>query len=649
MMDDTNAAAAKGGTEQHVFQADVARLLHLMVHSIYSDREIFLRELISNAADACEKLRYEAIAHPDLLKHDSAFEINIQLDRTSKTLVVSDNGIGMNRLELIASLGSIASSGTRAFIEKMQKPKPEEDREIEGGGEADARLIGQFGIGFYSAFIVAEHVVVETRRAGESEAWRWTSQGKGEYEIEALDQFSAGESGSRIILHLRDDATEFLESYRIESMVRKNSQAVTIPIFIQDEPGKEVRQIASGKAIWTRPRSEIEESEYVSFYHEISRQFDEPALTIHWRAEGRYEYTVLAFVPGSKPFDLFEPDRKDHSRLYVRRVLISEDCGMLPGWLRFVRLVVDAPDIPLNVSRELIQKSPIFAAIQKAVTGRIVQELSKLSLNDPEKFASIWTNFGQVIKEGLYEDAERRDQLYEICRFTTTQDSSGARTLKDYVAALRPNQTSIYYIAGSDAARLAASPQLEGFKKRGIEVLILSDPVDSFWVSNAIGYDGKSFKSVTQGDAGIEAIPLLDGETQAEKQEVSPAQATFFAFMKQTLADAVADVRPTTRLDESPACLVASDHGLDRRLERILAEHGRVKEISKPVLEVNPDHGLIRKLADGFDERSDKSATEDAVWLIYDEARLVDGELPADVQAFRRRLFRLLDQTAGQT
>jgi molecular chaperone HtpG len=647
--------------KSHAFQADVSRLLHLMVHSVYSDRDVFLRELISNASDACEKLRFEAIADPGLATDAGEPAISITIDKDAATLTVQDNGIGMNDADLADALGTIANSGTRAYLEKLKQQEAaqkggaaagdaEEEIEAETGAPAGsaASLIGQFGIGFYSAFMVAGTVDVISRKAGEDKTWKWSSQGEGTYTLAEVDTGEAPAIGTRVILHMRDDAKDFLETWKLESIIRQYSGSITIPVELFDKPDAEARQVTDGAALWTRSKNDITSEQYTEFYREISRQFDEPDLTIHWRAEGRHEYAVVAFIPGSRPMDLFDPARKGRARLYVRRVLITDDADLLPGWLRFVRVVVDSADMPLNVSREMIQKTPVFTAIQKAVANRIVQELKKVAKDDPEKFAKIWDNFGAVLKEGIYEDFERRDDLFEIARFETTASGEGRRSLADYVKDLRPNQTAIYYIAGDNAKRLAASPQIEGFKKRGIEVLILSDPVDSFWVSNALGYDGKPFKSATQGAVDLKDIPLTDPEEKPDADtSKTPEIAAFIELARQTLGDEVEEVRTTDRLADSPACIVAPDSGMDRRLERLLAEHGRTQEHSKPVLEINPDHQLIRGLAAKAAAPEHKALLEDAVWLLYDEAKLADGEHPADMAAFANRLFALMSRAVA--
>ena len=625
--------------QTHAFQADVARLLHLMVHSVYSERDIFLRELISNAADACEKLRYEAIADPALTSDEAPFAITIAIDKDAKQLRVADNGIGMSEADLTNALGTIASSGTRAFLDKLGSVEGAEKPQI------NADLIGQFGIGFYSAFMVADQVVVETRRAGTDQAFRWTSDGKGAYAIAALPLDQAPARGTVVILHLNGASQDYLESYKIEQIVRDHSGAIAVPIKLQDAADAETKSLSEGTALWAKPKSAITPEDYKEFYQNLAGQFDEPALTVHWRAEGRHEYTVLAFVPGSRPFDLFDPGRKGKAKLYVRRVLISQDAEILPNWLRFVRLVVDSADLPLNVSREMIQESAVFAAIKKGVTNRIVQELTKFAETDKEGFDKVWENFGSVLKEGLYEDPERRDAIYKIVRFATSTHPDGKRSLADYVAGLKENQTAIYYLLGEDLKRLQSSPQLEGFRARGLEVLMLPDPIDAFWIGNSAGYEGKPFKSVSQGAADIKAIPLEAGKEEPST-ETTAAQASLFALMKQVLADSVEDVRASDRLSESPVCLVAQDRGLDRRLERMLAEHGQLGQATKPVLEVNAGHPLIAALA-GHVEAADKGAFEDIVWLLLDEARLMEGEKPADAPAFSARLTRILTKAAN--
>jgi molecular chaperone HtpG len=612
--------------EAHPFQAEVAKLLGLMVHSVYSDRDVFLRELISNAADALDKLRYEAIAKPELTAGDPELKITITADKPAKTLTVADNGIGMSSDELVDNLGTIAKSGTKAFVEQADA--------------SDLRLIGQFGIGFYSAFMVASRVDVFSRRAGAAEASKWSSVGTGTFTVEPVTGTDAPARGTRIVLHLKEDATEFLEEFKIESVVRAYSDHIAHPIMLS--LGHEtVRQINTANAIWMRPKSEITPDQYKEFFGHIAGVYSDPALTIHYTAEGRHEYRVLLFVPAEKPFDLYDPERRGRQRLYVRRVFITDDAELLPPYLRFVRGVIDSEDMPLNISREMLQNNPQVAQIRKAVTGRVLAELKKCSQNDQATFERIWQSFGAVIKEGLYEEMERRDELYEIARFATTKGA--LVSLKEYVSRLKMNQTAIYYLTADDAAKAAASPQLEGFKARDIEVLLLSDPIDAFWVRASLGYDGKPFKSATQGEADLDRMPLADGAAKTEGDRA--ATGTLAAVMKQALGEAVKDVRLSARLTDSPVCLVADNTALDRTLERLLArQSGSGVKTSAPILEINPGHPVIVALAQTAKTKGATPELSDAAHLLLDAARALDGEPIADAGAFARRLGQIMQK-----
>lgn len=614
------------------FEADVAKLLHLMVHSVYSDKDVFLRELISNAADACEKLRYESLSNPALLGDDSQARITVTLDPDKRQLTIEDNGIGMSEAELAEALGTIARSGTKAFMDRIAGAK-----EAEG-----SQFIGQFGVGFYSAFMVADRVDVLSGRAGEIGAAMWSSDGLGTYTIRPLDSAEAPARGTRVLLHLKADAASYTERSKVEYIIRSHSGHVPVPIFLKEKPDADAKQIADGAALWTRPKAEIGEEEYADFYRSLAGQFDKPALTIHYRAEGLHEYSVLAFIPETKPFDLFDPERAGRMKLYVRRVFITDEAQLLPRYLRFVRGLVDSADLPLNMSREMIQTSPVLGAIKKGVAGRVLSELEKLAAADGERFLRIWDNFGPVIKEGLYEDYDRRETLLGLARFKTTAGAEW-RSLKDYVASLRENQTAIYYVTGTDLERLARSPHLEGFRARGIEVLLLPDQIDSFWVTAGLDYDGKPFKSVTQGAADLSLIPLLENR---ELGPESPEEVTgFVEFVKRTLGDAVSDVRTSERLTESAVCLVAPDNAMDRQLEKLLADAGRLPSTAKPILEINPRHELIVRLSGA--ENADSAFREDAVHLLLDEARIADGEPPSDPSAFSARLARVISRAAG--
>ena len=619
--------------ETHAFEADVSKLLRMMVHSVYSDRDVFLRELISNAADACEKLRYEGIATPSLLGDDPQPRIRVLLDADQNRLTIEDNGIGMTAAEMGETLGTIARSGTKAFMERLAAE----------AGKEGSQLIGQFGVGFYSAFMVASQVEVFSRRAGSDEAASWTSDGQGTYTIAPVDPADAPTRGTRVVLHLMEDAKSYAERYTVERIIKAQSGHVPVPIMLFEKPDADGVDIADGAALWLKPKSEISEEDYADFYRSVAGQYDKPAHTVHYRAEGRYEYSVLTFIPETKPFDLFDPDRKGHIKLYVRRVFITDEAPILPRYLRFVRGLVDSSDLPLNMSREMIQDSPVLGAIQKGVTGRLLGDLQKLADNDAEAYQRIWENFGPVLKEGLYEDFERREALLGLARFKSTTSGEGWRSLKDYVAQLKENQTAIYYATGSDLDRLSTSPQLEGFRARGIEVLLLPDQVDNFWTTVGVDYEGKPFKSVTQGGADLGLIPLVEGADKPTEPE-NAAVADFLAFAKTTLADAVSDVRASDRLTTSAVCLVAPESGMDRQLEKLLASAGQLPTAALPVLEINPRHALIQKLASSDDADGLKS---DLAHLLLDQARIADGEQPTDARAFSDRLDRLMSRAVG--
>jgi len=621
--------------ESRAFDADVARLLHLIVHSVYSDKDVFLRELISNAADACEKLRYEAIAQPQLLGDDPALRITLSIDADKKCLTVEDNGIGMSRDELAEGLGTIAHSGTKAFMDRIEAAQ----------GSESATLIGQFGVGFYSAFMVAERVDVFSRRAGAEEAWQWSSDGKGTFSVSPVALESAPRRGTRVVAHLAEEAKIYLERFRLERMVKTQSGHVPVPIAIVEKAGEKPSELVDGAALWVKPKSEISAADYTDFYRSLTGHLHEPDLTVHFRAEGRQEYTVLAFVPGSRPFDLFDADRKGRIKLYVKRVFITDEAEILPRYLRFVRGLVDSADLPLNLSREMIQESPILTAIRKAVTSRILGEFERLADKQAATYAKIWENFGAVLKEGIYEDFERRDALLALSRFKTTASAGAWRSLKDYLASLKENQTAIYYVTGDDIARLETSPHLEGFRARGVEVLLLADPVDNFWVTSGGSFEGKPLKSVTQGATDLTLIPRIDAKDEPSPQ-ADQAVTNFLAFIKETLGEAVSDVRASDRLTDSPVCLVAPETSIDRQLEKLLASAGRLKVSAKPILEINPRHAIVVALASlGEDDLAFK---QDAAHLLFDEARVLDGEPPADARTFCDRLGRLLTRSLGK-
>ncbi|MBR0786932.1 molecular chaperone HtpG [Bradyrhizobium iriomotense] len=612
------------------FQAEVSELLHLMVHSVYSETDIFLRELVSNASDACDKLRYEAIATPALLGEGDALKIRIIPNKTAGTLTIADNGIGMERQELIDHLGTIARSGTKAFVSKLKEAK-------DGLG-----LIGQFGVGFYSAFMVADRIVVISRRAGESDVWTWTSSGGSGFEIARASEEDASRvvRGTEIVLHLKDDAKKYLETYEIERIVGAYSDNILFPIELVPEEG-EPRQINSASALWQRSKSELSAEDYKKAYQQIASAFDDPAMTLHYRAEGRYSYAVLLFAPSTKPFDLFEPNRKGRVKLYVRRVFITDDADLLPGYLRFIRGVVDSEDLPLNISREMLQNNPQLAQIRKAVATRVVSELENLADKDPENFAKIWDAFGAVLKEGVYEDFERREKLLALSRFTTTTGEK--RSLEQVVADFKPNQTEIYYLVGDSIERLKSNPRLEAATARGIEVLLLSDPVDAFWTSMPTEFEGKPLKSLSQGDLNLDLIPRLDDKDEAKKDEPVADEAATIAVIKAALGQRVSDVKASTRLTSSASCLVADSQGPSRELERILSQQNRGMR-TKPVLEINLRHPMVGAITRAPAGSGD---VDDLSLLLLEQAQILDGELPEDPAAFAARLNRLVLQGLG--
>src|SRR6202048_204639 len=569
--------------EHKPFQAEVAELLNLMVHSVYSETDIFLRELISNASDALDKLRYEAIAAPGLIADGVPPKIRVVPDKKAGTLAVIDNGIGMDRQELIDKLVPIARSGTKSFLSRLTEAK-------DGAG-----LIGQFGGGFYAAFMVADRIVVTSRRAGTSEVWTWTSSGGSGFDIAPASEEDAKRiaRGTEIVLHINPDAKKYLEAYEIERIVSAYSDNIQFPIELKAEEGEQ-RQINSASALWQRPKSELTVGDYKQAYRSIGGAFDGPALTLKYRAEGRQSYAFLLFAPSTKPFDLFEPTRKGHVKLYVRRVFIADDADLLPGYLRFIRGVIDSEDLPLNISREMLQNNPQLAQIRKAVTGRVIGELESLAEKEPETFSKIWDAFGPVIKEGIWEDYERREKLLALSRFTTT--AGDKRSLKQYVENLKPNQTEIYYLVGDSIERLKSNPKLESANARGIEVLLLTDPVDAFWTSAPLDFGGKPLKSLSQGDVDFGLIPLLDDGAADKEKPAAADEAATIAVIKDVLGDRISDVRASQRLTTSASCLVAGGTGQDRALERLLAQQNR-GAVTKPILEVNMRHPLVAAIA----------------------------------------------------
>jgi molecular chaperone HtpG len=601
--------------ERHGFGAEVGRLLDLVVHSLYSEREIFLRELVANAADAIDRRRFEALTEPRHALPEGA-KIRIVPDKAARSLHLADDGIGMSREELIQNLGTIARSGTRAFGEALASAKPDER----------PSLIGQFGVGFYSAFMVADRVEVTSRKAGAEEAWTWASDGKGEFTLAAAEREAPG---TDVVLHLKADAEEYLEPMRLENVVRKWADHVTIPITIaqdgKDQPANE------GTALWRKPKAEVSEQSATEFYRHLGHFFDTPWASLHWRAEGMLEFHAMLFIPGMKPFQPLDQERTSKIRLHVRRMFITDAAELLPPWLRFVSGVVDTEDLPLNVSREMLQTTPVLGRIRKAVTGRVISEL-KAKAKDAEDYAKFWDNFGAIVKEGAYDDAEHRQDVAALLRFNSSA-REGVVSLADYIGRMAEGQETIWFLVADSIEAAQTSPQLEGFRARGIEVLLMADPIDAFWPDRLDAFEGKSLKSITQAtDADL---PRADDDVDADDV------ATLIAALKTALGADVADVRATHRLTDSACVLAAASGGPDLQMQRLLRRAGRAGPGlgSAPVLEINPRHAVIRALATKVEATQ---AIADAAETLLDLARIQDGDPPRDASLFARRITAML-------
>ena len=629
------AASTKASeqTERHQFEAEVGQLLDLMINALYSQRDVFLRELVSNAADAADRLRYAALSKPELLGDDPEPRIKLAVDSGSRVLEIEDNGIGMSKSVLVRDLGTIARSGTRAFVERMAKAG-------EGDKKPDFSLIGQFGVGFYSAFMVAERVEVESVAAGTRKGWLWSSNGRGSFSIAPSARTNRG---TRIRLHLREDAKEYLEEPRLRQVVRTWSDHISVPIELRSSTGEDPQVINTAAALWTRPKRDITSEQYVSFYRDVGHCFDEPWVTLHNRAEGKLSYITLLFVPTEQPLDLYDPERRRQLRLFVKRVFITDRTdALIPPWLRFVRGIVDSEDLSLNVSREMLQQDPQVARLRRSITRRVLNALKDKAHKEPEPYERFWNTFGPVLKEGVYEDDEWRDQLLELVRFRSAggQATDGLVSLATYVERMRDGQSEIYYISGDNPAQLAESPQIEGFRARGLEVLLLSDSVDDFWVPRVGEYQGKPLRSVTKGGIDLSGFGL---EKQDEDPEEVPPEDVdrLITRFKTVLGEAVADVVRSDHLTESPAVLVAPKDGMDLQVEKLLQRHGQLRQLSRKVLEINPTNDLVRALGkDGVGEQE----FNDAAHVLLEQARLVAGEQVSDLAQFARRTNRLISR-----
>jgi molecular chaperone HtpG len=622
------------GKETLGFATEVRQLLHLMIHSLYSNREIFLRELVSNGSDACDRLRFAALDHPDLYEGDGELAIDVDWDEAAGTVTVRDNGVGMSRDEVIANIGTIAKSGTREFASALS-----------GNAANDARLIGQFGVGFYSAFLVADRVTLVTRRAGApaAEGVRWESSGEGEYTIELTD---VERRGTTVTLHLREGMQEFAARARLAAIVRKYSDHIAIPIRMRrerwDETAKrmvatdEVETVNAASALWTRPKAEITDDQYAEFYKHVAHDFEGPLAHVHAKVEGRTEYTQLLFVPRRAPFDLWDRDHRRGLKLYVRRVFIMDEAqALLPAYLRFVRGVVDADDLPLNVSREILQASRDVDVIRAGCTKRILDLLDDLAAKEKDKYATFWSTFGTVLKEGLVEDAGNRERIAALARFASTHTGAATQdvALADYVARMKPGQDAIWYITADTHAAASGSPHLEVFRRKGVEVLLLSDRVDEWVVGALDAFGGKPLKSVARGTLDES---LADDEGKAQREAAAQQAAPLLAKLKEALAERVSDVRASTRLVDSPACLVVGEGEASAHMERILRAAGHDAPAGKPVLEVNAAHALVSRLA------ADDPRIADWARLLHDQALLAEGAPLPDPAEFVRSMNALM-------
>lgn len=614
-------------TENMNFGADVSRLLEIVTHALYSNRDVFLRELVSNAADACDRLRYEALQNPALIQDHPGFRVLIEKDEKNGVLMISDTGIGMSREEMIEHLGTIAKSGTKALMEQAK-----------AAGSNDLSMIGQFGVGFYSSFMAADKVEVISRRAGTSETHHWESDGKQGFELRDATHDEAAKvkgSGTTILLHLKDDTKDFLNDMKIEEVIKTYSNHISIPVYLN---ATDIAPINSASALWMKSKSEITPEQYKEFYNGISGMMglDSPALTSHWKAEGKIEYSALLYVPTMKPFDLYDPTRSNSVRLYVRRVFITDNCeGLIYPWLRFLRGVIDSEDLPLNISREMLQHNNVVTRIRSGVAKRILSDLNKLSQDDAATFNSVWQQFGSVIKEGLYDAEEHRDDILKIARFNTTNGSEMI-SLEDYISRMKDGQDEIYYISGENVEALRNSPQIEGFKSRGLEVLLFKDTIDDFWLPVVKEYKGKKFASATKGQIDLEKFSTP--EQVKETQEKKDNNEKLLSYLNETLKADVSAVRISTRLTDSPVCLIAGDENVDLNMERVLKIHQNYQGGAKPILEINPSHPLIMQLGKMAEQDNGNAALNDAASLLLDQAKIMQGEPIKDPVSFAKKM-----------
>ena len=618
------------------FEADTGKILDIVINSLYSEREIFVRELISNASDAIDKKKYLALTNKSINDTSDPFEIKIEVNSKENTIKISDNGIGMDEEDLINSLGTIARSGTKAFLEQFNKSKDDK--------KEDVNLIGQFGVGFYASFMVADKVEVLSKKAGTDKSWKWISDGKSGYNIEKGEKTN---SGTELILHLKKDAKEFLEGTRIQFVVRKYSDHISYPVKMLEVSKKDAKEetINEASALWTRAPKDIKEKQYEDFFSHIGAGFGKPLLTMHNNTEGTVSYTNLLCIPSSKPFDLFNPDRKSSLKLYINRVFITDKCdNLIPAYLRFVKGIVDTQDIDLNVSREMLQNNPAVAKISKSLVGKILRELKKIADKDKAKYIQFWNEFGQVLKEGLYEDLERKDTLLELARFSNNENDD-LISLEDYVNAMDKNQKDIYYIAADTKSQALSSPHLEGFKSKSIKVLVMADPIDQFWLSMAGKFKEKNFVSITQGEIDLDNIKSDKKDPKnkdTKKDDVDKRFTNLIAHLKASLGQNVKDIRLTSKLTDSPACLVADKGDMDVAMENLMKQRDPNYQGAPRILEINPEHALVEKMNKLLSDKKHNNLVDDAGTLLFEQARMMEGKLPSDPTKFAKIMNNFL-------
>ena len=616
--------------EKLEFQTEVSQLLKLMINSVYSEKEVFVRELVSNASDACDKLRYLANTKENVMQDDPDLRVEIEINKKDNRISFIDNGIGMNRKDLINNLGTIARSGTAQFLKELSESKTK-----------DLSLIGQFGVGFYSAFMVSSEISVTTRKAGEKKLWIWKSDGESNFSIEENENLELLKSnrGTKIDISVTKENKEYLDKIRVEQIVRKYSDHISIPIYVIDGSEKKDEKneaINSASAIWTRQKSKITKEQYKEFYNHVGQMFDEPWMTSHYKAEGKIEYTVLNFIPSSKPFDLYDPARENRLKLYVKKVFITDNCPeLIPPYLRFLRGVIDSEDLPLNISREMLQNNPVVAKIRSALVKRTISDLRKKLSSDRESYETFWSNFGPVLKEGIYEDFEKKESILEISLFKQSS-SKKLVTLDEYIAEMPKKQSDIYFMTGDDYENILNNPSLEGYKSRNINVLILDDPVDSFWTSATPQFKEKSFKSVTKG---LDDLSKIDGKKKEDKSKDKKSVDPLVVVLKEQLKDKVKDVRISSRLTDSAVCLIGDENAMDPQLEKILQQHNQLnQEMSMKILEINPDHKLIKKLSKMATKKDQITDIKRIALMLYEQSKILDGEKPSDPVNFSKNI-----------